>query len=137
MDARHRHIRTQSGRALDELTLEAVIAQELTEADFRISGETLSRQADAAAAAGYSQVAANLRRAAELTQVSNEDVLAIYTMLRPGRASFAELQALGRRLELDLHAPCTARLVYEAAEAYRTRNLVAAAEEPAPERSSG
>ena len=129
MDAQHKDVRTQSGRALDELTLEAVTKQELTEADFRISAETLSHQADAAAAAGYSQVAANLRRAAELTQISNEEVLAIYGMLRPGRASYAELQSLGERLERELNAPCTARLVYEAAEAYRTRDLVAAEEE--------
>ncbi|MCU0519860.1 MAG: propanediol utilization protein [Anaerolineae bacterium] len=137
MDARLRDIRTQSGRSLGELTLEAVIGQELTEADFRISGETLSHQADAAAAAGYAQVAANLRRAAELTQISNEDVLAIYSMLRPGRASYSELQDLGRRLELELHAPFTARLVYEAAEAYRARNLVTSEEEEALERASG
>ena len=44
-------VRTKSGRALDELTIEAVLAGELTVADFRISDETLRRQADSAEAA--------------------------------------------------------------------------------------
>lgn len=122
----HGAIRTQTGRKLEELTLEAVLAQELTEADFHISAETLCHQADAAEAAGYLQVAENLRRASELTRLSNQEVLAIYSQLRPGRASYAELRALGERLEREHSAPVTAQLVFEAAEAYLARGLVSA-----------
>ncbi len=125
-DLEHETIRTQTGRKLGELTLEAVLAQELTEADFRISPETLSQQADAAQAAGYLQVAENLRRASELAGLSNQEVLAIYSQLRPGRASYAELRALGERLEREHNAPVTAQLVFEAAEAYLARDLVSA-----------
>ena len=36
-------IRTLSGRALEDLTIEAILAGELSAGDFRISGETLRR----------------------------------------------------------------------------------------------
>lgn len=116
-------IRSQSGKSLDDLSLEALLAGELTTEDFRISGDTLRRQADAAEQAGYRQFADNLRRAAELTAISNDEVLAIYAALRPGRASHAELVALAERLENEHQAPLTARLVREAAEVYRERGL--------------
>jgi propanediol dehydratase small subunit len=119
-------LRTASGRRLDELNMEAVLAGRLTTEDFRISGETLRRQADAAEGAGYGQLAENLRRAAELTRVSNDQVFEIYDMLRPGRATYAELTNLADRLEHDLSAPSTAALVREAAEVYLARDLVKA-----------
>lgn len=117
---------TASGRRLDELNMEAVLAGRLTTDDFRISGETLRRQADAAQDAGYGQLADNLRRAAELTRVSNDQVFEIYDLLRPGRATYAELTTLANRLEHDLDAPLIAALVREAAEVYLERGLVKA-----------
>jgi propanediol dehydratase small subunit len=117
-------IRTQSGRTLDELDMGAVLTGELTAEDFRISGETLRRQAEAAEAAGYRQLAENLRRAAELTGISNEQVLDIYNALRPGRATYGQLAALADRLENDLNAPLTAALVREAAQVYRERGII-------------
>jgi propanediol dehydratase small subunit len=114
----------QSGRALDELTMEAVLAQRLTEEDFRISADTLRLQAKAAEDAGYAEVAQNLRRAAELTRISNQEVLDIYASLRPGRTSYAALTGLAKRLRDELEAPLTAELVLEAAEAYAARSLV-------------
>jgi propanediol dehydratase small subunit len=117
-------VHTASGRTLDELTIEAVMAGELTIGDFRISGETLRRQADEAERAGYRQLAENLRRAAELTRVSNQELLDIYDALRPGRASYGQLLGLADRLENDLNAPLTAALVREAAEVYRERGIV-------------
>jgi propanediol dehydratase small subunit len=117
--------RTVSGRTLDELTIEAVLAGDLTIEDFRISGETLRRQADAAEAAGYWQLAENMRRAAELTHLSNQEVLDIYNTLRPGRATYGQLIRLADRLETELDAPLTAALVREAAEVYLERGIAA------------
>ena len=117
-------IKTASGRPLQELTMEALLAGELSTADFRISGETLRSQAEAAEAAGYRQFAENLRRAAELTGISNQEVIEIYTKLRPGRTSYGELVALAARLENDCAAPLTAALVREAAEVYLERGFV-------------
>ena len=50
-------------------------------------------------AGGFRQLAANLRRAAELTAVPNAELLRMYEMLRPGRSTYAELQELAARLE--------------------------------------
>jgi len=118
-------VRTASGRSLDELTMEALLAGELTAEDFRISAATLHRQADAAEVGGYRALADNLRRAAELTTIPNEEVLRIYQALRPGRSTYEELIALADRLETAHDAPLTASLVREAASAYRERGVVA------------
>jgi propanediol dehydratase small subunit len=116
--------RTQTGKPLSALTLQAILEGSVQSEDFRISEETLRRQADKAERAGYPELADNLRRAAELTNISNEEVMTIYETLRPGRTSYDELLALAERLESDLNAPRNAALVREAAEAYRDRNII-------------
>lgn len=117
-------IRTNSGRALDELTIDALRAGSLTADDFRISRETLNQQAEAAERAGYGQLAENLRRGAEMTAMSNQQVLDIYNLLRPGRATYGELIDMAHRLEHEQKMPLVAAFVREAAEAYRERGLV-------------
>ena len=117
-------IHSASGRTLDELNMENVLAGKLTTEDFRVSGETLRRQAGAAEAAGYRQLGKNLSRAAELAQLSNERVLEIYDALRPGRATYERLMALVDELENEHDAPRTAALVREAAQVYLDRGLV-------------
>ncbi len=117
-------VRSATGRTLDDLTIEAVRAGELTAEDFRINGETLRHQAEMAEAAGYWQLGENLRRAAELTAISNEEVFDIYDALRPGRCTYHDLIALADRLEKDLAAPLTAAFVREAAEVYRQRGIL-------------
>ena len=117
-------VRTRSGRSLDDLTIEALRADQLTAEDFRISRETLDRQADAAASAGYSQQAENLQRAAEMTAMSQQQVFEIYNMLRPGRATYAELVSLADRLHNEMNMPRLAAFIREAAEVYRERGIV-------------
>ena len=58
--------------------------------------ETLGRQAEVARAAGRTQLADGLERAAELTDVADDELLAIYTALRPGRSTAERARALGR-----------------------------------------
>jgi propanediol dehydratase small subunit len=116
--------RTQTGRSLGELTLQAVLDGSVRPEDFRISEETLRRQADGAEAAGYAELAENLRRAAELTHVSNDEVMTIYETLRPGRTSYEELISLAERLETEFEAPRNAALVREAAEVYKDRGII-------------
>jgi propanediol dehydratase small subunit len=116
-------IRSKSGRPLSELTLESVLARQVTPEDLSIDGETLRRQADAVEAAGYGQVSQNLRRAAELTLLTNEEVLEIYKALRPGRATNAGLIAIADRLESEFGAPLTAGLIREAAQVYTERGI--------------
>ena len=104
--------------------MEAVLKDELSTEDFMISASTLIAQAEAAENAGYRLLGSNLRRAAELTHISNEEILEIYETLRPGRTSYERLISLAARLEEVLNAPLTAQLVREAAEAYISRGII-------------
>lgn len=117
-------LHTASGRPLSDINAQAVESGDISLADVQISPETLRAQAEVARAAGYTQLASNLLRAAELTAVPNAEVLRIYDRLRPGRASYAELTELADTLETQYHAPECAALVREAAEVYKTRNLL-------------
>ena len=117
-------VRALSGRPVTELTLEAVRRGEVKLEDLRIHPGTLERQAGVAERHANPQLADNLRRAAELTRLGDEEVLAIYTALRPGRATPAELTALAESLAARGLPRCAA-LVAEAAEVYARRGLSA------------
>lgn len=90
---------------------------------FNISKSTLRAQAEAAGAAGFTQLGENLWRAAELTAVPNEDLLKMYELLRPGRSTKDELLAIAERLEREFAAPETAAFVREAAGVYEERGF--------------
>src|SRR6478609_2280526 len=115
-------VTTPGGIPLRELTLhgERVQASEL-----RATPETLRLQAEVAGGAGRSQLADNLRRAAELAPLADETILEIYTALRPRRSSADELEAWAVRLE-ELDAPLTAAFVRDALRVYGARGLLAA-----------
>ena len=117
-------VRAKSGRPVSELTLEAVRRGEIGLEDLRIHPDTLERQAAVAKQHANPQLAQNLRRAAELTRLADDEVLAIYEALRPGRATHAELTALAGSLA-DRGLPRCAALVAEAAEVYARRGLSA------------
>jgi propanediol dehydratase small subunit len=113
-----------SGRTIASVSLEAAAAGEVAAADLQISAATLRAQATLAEQAGYSALAQNLQRAAELTAVPNEDLLRMYELMRPGRSTYEELTSMANRLETEFAAPITAGFVREAAETYRSRNLL-------------
>ena len=115
-------VRALSGRAVDSLTVEAVRAGEVGVADLRIHPDTLERQAVVAAEHGNPQLAENLRRAAELTRLPDEEVLAVYEALRPGRSTPAHLTELAASLAARGLPRCAA-LVTEAADVYARRGL--------------
>lgn len=115
-------VTTPSGRPLDDVTLAAAREGRLAADDTRATDETLRLQAEVARAAGRSQLADGLERAAELTRVPDDELLAVYTALRPGRSSGEELEAWAARLE-ELGAPLNAAFVREAAAVYTARGL--------------
>ena len=117
-------IRALSGKSVESLTVEAVRAGEIGLADLRIHPETLERQAVIAEEHGNPQLADNLRRAAELTQLPDDEVLAIYEALRPGRSTAEQLKALAGSLA-DRGLPRCAALVAEASDVYARRGLTA------------
>jgi propanediol dehydratase small subunit len=115
---------TPAGVELTGVTLDAIRSGSLEAADIRATEETLRRQAEVAGAAGRTPLAANLERAAELTRVPDDELLAIYTALRPGRSTEEDLACHAERLD-ELGAPATAAFVREAAAVYRRRGLLA------------
>ena len=117
-------VRTPGGLGLDELTLDALRSGRLEASEMRATGETLELQAQVALAAGRAQLAANLRRAAELTGVPDEVILEVYTALRPHRSTADELESWADRLERDFQAVATAAFVREARVVYEQRNLL-------------
>jgi propanediol dehydratase small subunit len=117
-------IRALSGRPLEAVTVDAVLAGELHPDDVRIHPETLRRQADVAERHGNPQLAENLRRAAELTGIADDELLALYDALRPHRSTGPQLETIAARLEAA-GAPLCAALVREAREVYERRGLLA------------
>jgi propanediol dehydratase small subunit len=112
-----------SARPIDEITLEAAVSGDLSPADLRVHPDTLRHQAAVAEEHGNLQLGENLRRAAELTALSDDEVLAVYEALRPRRSTLAGLDALAARLE-GVPAPLCAALVREAAAVYERRGLL-------------
>jgi propanediol dehydratase small subunit len=117
-------VSTPSGLALGDVTLDALREGRLAPADIGATPETLRLQAEVARAAGRAPLAESLERAAELATLPEELLLAVYTALRPRRATAAELDEWATRL--DGHgAGKTAAFVREAAAAYVARGLLA------------
>jgi propanediol dehydratase small subunit len=117
-------VSTPGGRPLVQVTLDALRAGELAAGEIRATPATLRMQAEVALAAGRTQLAENLERAAELAAVPDDLLLQVYTALRPRRATASELEAWAVRLE-DHDATKTAAFVREAAAAYFERGLLA------------
>lgn len=113
----------KSGRPVDDITLDALRAGALSPEDVRIHPDTLEQQARTAEQHANPQLAANFRRAAELTALPDQQVMAIYEALRPRRSTHAELMAIADELE-TAGAPTNAALVREAADAYAARGLL-------------
>jgi propanediol dehydratase small subunit len=108
-------LKTPTGKSINDVTLDAVLSGQITEMDVRITPETLEMQAQVADAAGRSFFSNNLRRAAELIAVPDKRILEIYGLLRPYRATKAELMAVADELEREYGAKVTADFVREAA----------------------
>ncbi|MDQ3875205.1 MAG: diol dehydratase small subunit [Actinomycetota bacterium] len=117
-------LRTPSGVPLEEVTLDALRAGRLQPADVRATPDTLVRQAEIARASGRPQLAENLARAAELASVPSDELLAVYTALRPHRSTAGELDDWAERLEAAYDAPLCAALVREARQVYAERGLL-------------
>lgn len=106
-----------------DITLEGVMAGTVSPEDIRISRSALLRQAEAAQGAGQTALAENLRRAAELTEVPNEEILAMYNALRPHRSTKAEIESLCNTLETEYGAIETARFIRGCVASYELKGL--------------
>jgi propanediol dehydratase small subunit len=115
--------RAFSGKPAEELTVQALVRDELSPDDVRIHPATLEAQAVVAERHGNPQLAANFRRGAELARFAETEILGLYEALRPRRSTRAELEALADDLDAR-EAPRCAALVREAAAAYALRGLL-------------
>ena len=112
-----------SGRDPEDVTLDLVREGSVSMPDLSIHPATLAHQATVAEQHDNPQLAANFRRAAELTALGDGEILALYEALRPHRSTAAELSAHAQRLE-ERHAVINAALFREAAEVYARRGLL-------------
>lgn len=108
-------------RSLDDITLDAVMAGQVSMDDMRISPEILKAQGQIAKAGGRDQIEYNFSRAAEMTKVGDKRLLEMYNALRPYRSSKQELLAMVDELEKEYGAVICAEFVREAAENYEKR----------------
>jgi len=117
-------VKGRSGRQLEDISLDRVVAGEVTLADLTITPEALRMQAEIAAAANRRTLADNFERAAELIDVPQDVLMDIYELLRPGRAPNKDrLVDAARRLRDTYGATRMAAFVEEAAEIYERRGL--------------
>lgn len=116
---------TPNGKSIADITMDAVMSGDVTASDLRITPETLRLQAQIAEKVGRKPLGANLRRAAEMTAISDERVLQIYNALRPNASTKAELDAIAEELETQYGATMLAGLVREAADVYERRDILA------------
>lgn len=119
-------IKTPTGKKLNDITLENVLNGQVTPKDVSIAPETLRLQAEIADGVGRTQLANNLRRAAELTVIPDQRILEMYNALRPYRSTKAELFAIAEEMESKYHATISAAYVREAAGVYERRNRLRA-----------
>ena len=112
------------GKPLSSLTLDAVVRGEVEMEDLRITPTALLQQAQIAKSVGRTALADNLERAAEMTCIPQDEVMAIYELLRPGRADAKEsLLIAAKRVRENHDAPRLADFLEEAAEFYHKRGL--------------
>lgn len=119
---------TPNGKPIGDITMDAVISGEVSASDLRITPQTLRLQAQIAEKVGRRQLGSNLRRAAEMTAISDERVLQIYNALRPNASTKDELDAIAEELDTKYGAALLAGLVREAADVYDRRDILATSE---------
>ncbi|HXQ35848.1 MAG TPA: diol dehydratase small subunit [Anaerolineales bacterium] len=117
-------VRTRHGHSLGDLTLDNLLAGNVTASDLAITAKGLRLQAAIAEQAGRPNLAQNLRRGAELVEIPDTLLLEVYELLRPGRAQSAnELQAAATQIREVYGAKETASLLEEAALVYERRGI--------------
>jgi propanediol dehydratase small subunit len=117
-------IHGHGGKKLEDITLDRLVAGEVTLDDLRITPSALKLQAEIAEAANRPRLGANFERAAELVDVPQDFVMEVYELLRPGRArSKGPLIEAAKKLRETYGATRMAAFVEEAAEVYERRGL--------------
>jgi propanediol dehydratase small subunit len=115
--------RGYSGIDADEISVDAIRRGDITLDDVRIHPDSLKHQAQVAKRNGNPQLAENFLRAAELTDLSDVEVMALYEALRPHRSTTQQLLEIADDLT-SKGAHRNAELFTQAADVYARRGLV-------------
>ncbi|HAT87402.1 MAG TPA: propanediol dehydratase small subunit PduE, partial [Rhizobiales bacterium] len=108
----------------DNIEVDNVLAGTVSPDDLAIQRATLEAQAQVATEAGYTEVAENLLRAAEMTNIPDDEILDMYEALRPGRSTYYQLLSLSQWISSQFDAELTGNYIREAADAYRDTGLL-------------
>lgn len=112
------------GKRLSDITLDAVLAGDVSMEDLGITPAALKAQAEISRDAGRPTLALNFERAAELVDVPQDFIMQVYELLRPGRAKAKqELLDAAATLRVTYGAARMAEFVEEAAQTYEERGL--------------
>ena len=116
-------IRTATGKGLKDFTLDAILNGEIQPEDCRISAETLERHAQLEESVGNFQIAAELRRSAEMTRIADNRIMEIYNALRPRMSNKETLKEIIEELKTNYNAPQCAAFIEDAIKVYEKRNM--------------
>ena len=111
-------IASKTGKKLDEITLDAVMRNQIAPDDIKISKGQVAKEN------GNDPMEKNFERAAELVDVPDDVILKMYDKLRPNRSTKLELVLMAQELLEKYNAKNCARLVMEAAEVYEKRGIL-------------
>jgi len=117
-------VRSKTGKKLSDITLEEVKRGHVNADDIKISKEMLGAQGQVARADDRPSMGENFDRAAELVDVPDAEMLKMYNLLRPHRATKAQLLEMADELENKYKAVKCAKLVREAADIYEKRGIL-------------
>ena len=99
-------IRTATGKSLNDFTLEAIQKGEIQPED-----------------CGNFQIAAELRRSAEMTRIPDSRIMEIYNSLRPRMSEKKKLKEIAEELKTKYDAPQCAAFIEDAIHVYEKRNM--------------
>lgn len=116
-------IKTATGRAIDEITMDAIMSGTVNADDCRISAQTLEYHAQIEESRGNKPMAETLRRSAEMTRIPDDRIMQIYNAMRPRASKRAEMEEIIEELENKYDAPLNAAFLREAVEIYEKRNM--------------
>ena len=117
-------IKGRRGKNLEDISVEKLLAGDVSLEDLRITPQALRLQAEIARAANRLMLAANFERSAELAEIPQDFIMQVYELLRPGRSKDkAPLLEAARTLREAYGATRMAAFVEEAATVYEERGL--------------
>lgn len=122
-DKHYADIRTATGKRLNDFTLDAVLNGKIVAEDCRISSEILEKHAQIEESVGNFQIAAELRRSAEMTRIPDNRIMEIYNALRPRMSNKEKLLEIIDELKTQYNAPRCAEFIEDAIYVYEKRNM--------------